>query len=123
MPLAWLPEDDTHPVRPDLPVFRHLTFTEVHSLELGIYIGLFAYFALLVGAAGALVTVLVSIVRFTISDGRAKRGATKATHRIGFHDVRQEPPYFGAGFLFAFALAVVGGRLWVVFDLGPLLPA
>lgn len=123
MPLTWLPEDDTHPVRPDLPVLRHLTFTEVHSLELGIYIGLFAYFALLIGSGGVVVTVLVSIVRFTISDGRAKRGATRATHRLGFHDVRQEPPYFGAGVLFAFAAAVVVGQLWVLFELGPLLPA
>ena len=123
MPFAWLPEDDTHPIRPDLPVFRHLTFTEVHSLELGIYVGLLVYFGLLVGTAGAMVTLLVSIVRFTISDGKAKGGATKAAHRIGFHDVRQEPPYFGAGVVFAFAAAVVVGRLWVVFDLGPLLPA
>ncbi|MFB6311446.1 MAG: hypothetical protein ABEH64_09745 [Salinirussus sp.] len=123
MPLTWLPEDDKHPIRPDLPVFRHLTFTEVHSLELGIYVGLLVYFSLLVGTGGAVATLLISIVRFTISDGKAKNGATNAMHRIGFHDVRQEPPYFGAGAIFAFVGAVIIGRLWVFFDLGPLLPA
>lgn len=120
MPLRWLAEDDTHPVRPDLPVFRHLTFTEVHSLELGAYIGLLAFFALRVGAGGELLTLLFAIVRFTMSDGSAKAGATKATHRLGFHDVREEPPYFGAGVLFAFALAVVGTRVWSILGLGPI---
>jgi len=120
MPFAWLPEDDTHPVRPDLPVTRHLTFTEVHALELGIYIGLFAFFALQVGYGETIVTLFVSIIRFTMSDGRAKAGATRANHRIGFHDVRQEPPYFGAGVLLALAVAVVGSRLFELLELGPL---
>ena len=120
MPLKWLAEDDTHPIRPDLPVARHLTFTEVHSLELGIYIGLLAFFALQFGYGGAIVTLLISITRFTISDGKAKAGATKATHRMGFHDVRQEPPYFGAGFIFAFVAAAVGSRVWALLELGPI---
>lgn len=52
MPLRWLPEDDGHPVRPDLPVLHHLTFTEVHALELGAYLGLLAFFAVRVGMEG-----------------------------------------------------------------------
>lgn len=103
MAVRWLPEDDSHPVRPDLPVARHLTFTEVHALELGIYVGLLSYFAVELGFGGQVVTLLIAITRFTISDGKAKSGATKSTHRIGFHDVRLEPQYFGAGFLGAFA--------------------
>lgn len=118
MPLRWLEEDDEHPVRPDLPVFRHLTFTEVHSLELGAYIGLLAYFGIWVGLEAQIATLLIGIVRFTISDGRAKAGKTAATHRMGFHDVRQEPPYFGAGFLVAFALAAVGVQVWALTGLG-----
>jgi hypothetical protein len=120
MPVAWLPEDETHPVRPDLPVTRHLTFTEVHALELGIYIGLFAFFALQIGYGEAVVTLFISIIRFTMSDGKAKAGGTRATHRMGFHDVRQEPPYFGAGVLLALVVAVVGIRLMRLFDLGPI---
>lgn len=119
MPLTWLPEDDTHPVRPDVPVARHLTFTEVHALELGIYIGLFAFFALQLGYGEAIVTLFISIIRFTMSDGKAKAGGTRATHRMGFHDVRQEPPYFGAGVLMALAVAVVGSRLYRLLDIGP----
>jgi hypothetical protein len=112
MPLRWLAEDDTHPVRPDLPVFRHLTFTEVHSLELGVYVGLLVFFAIQVGAEGEAVTLLIAITRFTISDGRAKAGATKVTHRLGFHDVREEPPYFGAGLLLSFVTVSVVSRVW-----------
>jgi hypothetical protein len=119
MAVAWLPEDDTHPVRPDLPVTRHITFTEVHALELGIYIGLFAFFALQLGYAETIVTLFVSVIRFTMSDGKAKAGGTNATHRMGFHDVRQEPQYFGTGVLLAFGVAYVGTWLWRVFDLGP----
>lgn len=120
MPLAWLPEDDTHPVRPDLPVTRHLTFTEVHALELGIYIGLFAFFAIQIGYGEAVATLFISIIRFTMSDGKAKAGSTRATHRIGFHDVRQEPPYFGAGVLLALAVAIAGNGLLRVLDLPPI---
>ncbi|MFC6989393.1 hypothetical protein ACFQJD_13020 [Haloplanus sp. GCM10025708] len=114
MSLRWLPEDDDHPVRPDLPVFRHLTFTEVHSLELGAYVGLLVFFAVQAGAEGQAVTLLIAIARFTISDGRAKAGATKARHRLGFHDVRQEPPYFGAGVLLAYGLIAVGTHGWAL---------
>lgn len=107
MSLRWLPEDDTHPVRPDLPVARHLTFTEAHAIELGVYIALLAYFGIELGQGEQILTLLVGIVRFTMSDGRAKGGASKVTHRMGFHDVREEPPYFGAGFLAAFGLAAL----------------
>lgn len=117
MPLKWLEEDDDHPVRPDLPVFRHLTFTEVHALELGAYVGLLAYFAIGVGLEGEVVTLLIGIVRFTMSDGQAKAGSTKATHRLGFHDVRKEPPYFGAGFMIAFVFIAAGTRLWMIINL------
>ena len=120
MPFRWLAEDDEHPVRPDLPVARHLTFTEVHSLELGIYIGLFAFFATRFGYGGEVVMLLFGVIRFVMSDGRAKAGATMANHRIGFHDVRQEPPYFGAGFLLAFGVALVGIRVWSLVGLGPI---
>lgn len=118
MPLRWLAEDDSHPVRPDLPVFRHLTFTEVHSLELGAYIGLLAYFAIGIGFEGEIVTLFIGIVRFTMSDGRAKGGSTMANHRLGFHDVRQEPPYFGAGVVLAFGLTAVAIEVWTTLGLG-----
>lgn len=112
MPLRWLPEDDDHPIRPDLPVVRHLTFTEVHAIELGIYVGLLAFFALQFGYGGEVITLLIAITRFTISDGKAKCGATKSTHRLGFHDVRVEPQYFGAGFLLAFGAVFLATRIW-----------
>ena len=118
MPLRWLEEDDSHPIRPDLPVFRHLTFTEVHAVELGAYIGLLAYFSVQAGFEGQILTLLFGIVRFVMSDGKAKAGATKANHRLGFHDVRQEPPYFGAGFLFAFVMVAIGVRVWTLLGLG-----
>lgn len=114
MQLRWREEDDTHPVRPDFPVTRHLTFTEVHALELGAYIGLLVYFGLEVNLGQEIVVLLIGIVRFTMSDGRAKAGASKVTHRLGFHDVRQEPHYFGGGVVIAFALTVVAFEAWAV---------
>lgn len=120
MPLQWLEEDDTHPIRPDLPVFRHLTFTEVHSLELGTYIGAFGYFALQFGYGGELIVLLFGLIRYTMGDAKAKAGKSPVTHNIGFHDVREEPPYFGAGFIFGFLAVVVGLRVWSVLGLGPI---
>lgn len=119
MGVRWLPEDDAHPIRPDLPVFRHLTFTEVHALELGAYVGLLAYFGIRVGRGGAVFTLVVAITRFTISSGRAKACRRPDAHRLGFHDVRLEPQYFGAGVLLGFAAVAVGARLWLFLDLGP----
>lgn len=63
-------------------------------------------------------TLLIGVVRFTMSDGRAKGGSTRATQRLGFHDIREEPPYFWAGFLFAYAAIVIGTRVWAIFELG-----
>lgn len=118
MPLRWLDEDDEHPVRPDLPTLRHLTFTEVHAIELGIYIALLAFFAVQTGHTGEIMTLLFGIVRFTMSDGRSKSGASNATHRMGFHDVRAEPQYFGAGFLAAYVPATIVLRAWAFLGLG-----
>lgn len=43
---TWLPEDDTHPIRPDLPWLRHFTFREGHGVELGLWLGLASGFFL-----------------------------------------------------------------------------
>lgn len=32
----WLESDEEHPVRPNLPFFRHLTYDEIHAVQLGI---------------------------------------------------------------------------------------
>lgn len=118
MSLRWLEEDDKHPIRPDLPVFRHLTFTEVHALELGAYLGLLGFFAIGVGLEGEVVTLLIGITRFTLSDGRAKASESTMDHRMGFHDVREEPQYFGAGFLIAFGLIAANTAVWNALGLG-----
>lgn len=120
MPLSWLEEDADHPVRPDLAVLRHLTYTEVHALELGAYLGLLAYFGIGAGLEGEVVTLLIGIVRFTMSDGRAKASESTMDHRMGFHDVRAEPQYFGAGFLIAFGLIAVSTAAWQALGLGAL---
>lgn len=118
MQLSWLEEDDDHPVRPDLPVTRHLTFTEVHALELGAYIGLLAYFGIDIGMEAQIVTLLIGIARFTFSDGKAKASQSKLAHRMGFHDVREEPPYFGAGVIIAFVLTAIAVEIWALSGLG-----
>lgn len=118
MPLQWLEEDEDHPVRPDLPVVRHLTFTEVHSLELGAYIGIFGYFAFKYGYGGELIMLLFGIIRYVMGDGRAKAGKSPVSHNLGFHDVRQEPPYFGAGFIAGYVVITGGLRVWTLLGLG-----
>ncbi len=120
MSITWLAADDAHPVRPDVAVFRHLSYTEVHAIELGIYLGLLAFYALGYGYGGEMVTLLVGITRFAISDGKSKTQAKpptatrgrRAIHRLGFHDVREEPQYFGAGFLLGLGTLVVGSTAW-----------
>lgn len=118
MALRWLAEDETHPARPDIPVFRHMTFTEIHAVELGVYIGLFAFFAIRQGYASQVVILLFGIIRYVMGNGKAKAGATNVTHNVGFHDVRQEPQYFGAGFLVAYALLSVVEVVWPLLGLG-----
>lgn len=91
-----LPGDKTHPPRPNLPVLRHLTFTEIHAMELGLYFAVIVVVAIELGAEGAVVPLAVVVGRKLVSDRRAGGAKTDCDHGLGFHDARAEPQYFGA---------------------------
>lgn len=91
----WLPADESHPPRPDLPVLRHLTYTEAHAIELGGYIGLLLAAALALDMAGAALTFALAITRRATSGRKASGDDTPCEHSLGLHDARAEPHYFG----------------------------
>lgn len=119
--IVLLPEDDEHPVRPDLPVLRHLTFTEAHALEIGVYLALFLYFGQTIGLGGEAFTVVIAAVRTVISDEKSRGTQTRCDHGVGFHDAREEPPYFGTGAVVTYVVAYALGA--VVFGVMPPFPA
>jgi len=90
-----LDADKRHPPRPDTPMFRHLTFTEIHAMELGLYVGLLLVWSMalnkdVMGFGFALV-----VARKIISHQRKKGSKTACDHELGFHDAVLEPHYFG----------------------------
>lgn len=92
---GWLPPDTVHPPRPDVPVLRHLTFTEIHALELGVYLGFLIVWGLSMNQAGTVFMLAVMAGRKIISHRRSKGDGTTCDHDIGFHDAIAEPQYFG----------------------------
>lgn len=91
----YLPPDDEHPPRLNVPILRHLTYTEAHSAELGLYFGLILVWAAILDlqliAFGLTAMLARKIISFRRRDDPSKRG----THDLGFHDVIQDPWYFG----------------------------
>lgn len=114
MDLTMLSADsDDHPPRPDLPVIRHLTYTEMHAMELGVAFAAFIFFGLAVGRTADVFAIVLVVARIIISDRRAKGDSTKCQHRLGFHDIRGEPWYFTNATLVTFGIlvALYGGAL------------
>lgn len=93
----YLPSDEMHPPRLDLPIIRHLTYSETHAFELGIYFGLVIVWAMTLGQEIAAFTLLLAIIRKVTTKTKKNDERSAVVHDIGFHDVRKEPPYFGAG--------------------------
>lgn len=83
------------------------TFTSLHALELGIYVGMMGYFMVSIGYAGEVVTFLLAVARIAQSEWRVKTGSSRAKHRIGVHDLRKKPIVFGVGVLTAYLLLVL----------------
>jgi len=94
LPGEWLPEDKRHPIRPDWPWFRHLTFAEGHAIEIGIGIAVLLYLAATVGELGAAFPILLYTVRVAIGKKREKGKKTECDHTLGIHDIRSDPWYF-----------------------------
>lgn len=109
LPGRWLPEDEIHPVRPDLPWLRHLTFAEGHAMEMGIGASVFLYLSAMVGELSVGFFILVALVRVMIGDKRKDEGGTKCDHTLGIHDLRSDPWYF------VIAAIVTAGILMTVF--------
>lgn len=93
--MKFLDPDRRHPPRPDWPVFRHLTFTEVHAMELGLYFGLFIVWSMVLGTQQMAFGLAAVVARKIVSHRRKKGTSTECDHDVGFHDVVDEPHYFG----------------------------
>lgn len=108
----YLPEDDTHPARLDLPVWRHLTFYELHSAELGIGFGAFIVLMIWVGNFEAATPVILIVARVLLGRRRAAGTKTKCNHPPAVHDIRKEPHYFTMAALVTSAMLLA--LLWGV---------
>lgn len=94
--MKFLEPDRRHPPRPDLPVFRHLTFTEVHAMELGFYFGAFIVWSMALNMQAIAFGLTVVVIRKLVSHRRKNGSKTQCDHDIGFHDAVDESHYFGA---------------------------
>lgn len=103
---GFLPEDDSHPPRPDLPILRHFTFTEAHAVELGVYVGLVFGWGVVLGHETAVFGAAVYLIRWFTSRTKVKDEKSKSSHGMGFHDALFAAPYF-IGTTTVVALAVV----------------
>lgn len=95
----YLPPDDDHPPRLDLPVVRHLTFEEAHALELGVYFGILLAWGVILGEHTAAFALAAMAARSVMSWRNGNRG-------LGFHDAREEPWYFAFGTLLSAAVVL-----------------
>lgn len=110
--VEWLSETDKHPLRPDVPFFRHLTWTELHAALLGAPFGLMVYWSQVLGRSGVAFGLAVTIAQLILGEGQRRSKRSKCEHRIGKHDIEQEPWYFSTAGVAAWIVStVVGGVL------------
>lgn len=108
--LNWLPASDDSPPRPDLPVLRHLTWTELHAAVLGGSFAFLVYWGMVLGRGGVVFGIAVTVAQLILGERQRKSKRSKCEHRIGAHDLRQEPWYFAAAAVVLWiALAAIGG--------------
>lgn len=92
-------EEDVHSILAGLPVGRHLTFTRLHALELGLYIGVIAYVVVWLSVPEVVENypenvfgvLLFGGLRVYHSKWREGRDGTAADHHLGLHDLIRAP--------------------------------
>lgn len=92
-------EKDVHSKLAGLPVGRHLTFTRLHALELGLYIGVLAYIVVWITVPAVVENypqnvfgvLLFAGLRVYHSKWRVGRDGTAAGHHLGLHDLVRAP--------------------------------
>jgi len=108
--VEWLPETDEYPPRPDVAILRHLTWTESHAAVLGGSFAFLVYWGMALGRGGVVFGVAVTVAQLILGEGQRKSKRSKCEHRIGVHDLREEPWYFAAAAVVLWiALATMGG--------------
>jgi hypothetical protein len=107
--VEWLPETDKNPPRPDVPVLRHLTWTESHAALLGASFGLLVFWGMSRGRGGVVFGLAVTVAQLVLGERQRKSKRSKCEHRIGVHDVREEPWYFTSAGVAAWIVAAVVG--------------
>ena len=92
--VEWLPEGDDHPVRPDLPWLRNLTWVKIHSMQLGFGLGLLVYWSQVLGTQGLAFGLAIVVAEFILGEFQENTEYTECDHDLGAHDVREKPWYF-----------------------------
>lgn len=97
---VWLPGDDDHPPRPNVPIVRHLTYDEIHAFQLGL-VGLPVGAAFVLDAAEIALwfTIALMGIVFGVSHLEETNGARQATGVIA-----EEPWYFLSGYFLFIAV-------------------
>ena len=102
-------EDVDPPPQPDVFVLRNLTWTKIHSMQIGLGVAILIYWSLALGRTGTAfgLAVMVALAALGLAQERSER--TQADHGLGFHDVREKPWYALSA---ALATYVAMGVLW-----------
>lgn len=91
--MKLLPETDDRPVRPDLPWLRNLSWTKIHALQIGFFVGLLVCWGVALDQQIAVFAVVLYLVQYAIG-GRVVKSDRQCDHNLGIHDLRLKPWYF-----------------------------
>lgn len=107
---ALLPSDASHPRRPDLPILRHLTYSEAHAAEIGIGLAVLVWWSQVGGFVELVIPIAIALVRLAVGMKR-KSGTDTCDHTLGVHDIRAEPQWFASAAILTYVVLAGAWRL------------
>lgn len=110
--IEWLPEEvnsdgSGHPIRPDLPWLRNLTWTKIHAMQIGAALGIIIYWGQLLNYGGVVFGLVIISIEIVFGIRQKHSHKTKCNHSVGLHDVRNKPWYATYSAVAIWALLVV----------------
>ena len=86
-----LPETDDHPVRPDLPWLRNLSWVKIHAMQIGIGIAIMIYWGQSIGLEGTAYG--IGVLAASAIFGKYQERRQDCDHALGIHDFVLKPWY------------------------------
>ena len=111
--LKWFAEDfdtetgDGRPLRPDLPWLRNLRWVKLHSMQLGVAMGITVYWGQTLGLSGIAFGLSIVAAELILGEWQEQTERSKVSHDVGAHDVREKPWYFVSSALVTWAAFAV----------------